>query len=144
MEDSRNLTQVKSRVVMGVDDTPENLKLLQFAIEAAGYPFIGVKNGLECLAMLGRVTPKLILLDVEMPTMDGFETCRRIRRMPGFDHVPIAFLTARKTTEDVKTGLAAGGNDFITKPYVIAKLRERVNYWTTRRVRTEVTTLKTM
>ncbi|SRR5579875_3400622 len=137
IDDPRNLAATKSKIVIGVDDTPENLRLLQFAIEAAGYTFIGLKNGLECLAMLGRVTPRLILLDIEMPTIDGFETCRRIRRMHGFERVPIAFLTARKSPEDVKEGLAAGGNDFIVKPYVVAKLRERVDYWTTHRSRPE-------
>jgi CheY-like chemotaxis protein len=137
MDDPRSAANAKSKIVMGVDDTPENLRLLQFAIEAGGYTFIGVKNGLECLGLLGRITPKLILLDIEMPTIDGFETCRRIRRMHGMERVPIVFLTARKATEDVKAGLAAGGNDFIVKPYAIPKLRERIDYWLTHRVRNE-------
>jgi two-component system, OmpR family, response regulator len=135
--DALSATSARSKIVMGVDDTPETLQLLKFAIEAGGYTFIGVKGGAQCLAMLTRVVPKLILLDIEMPSMSGFETCQRIRGMAGFDQVPIAFLTARKTAEDVKAGIAAGGNDFIIKPYVVAKLRERVDYWTVRRAKPE-------
>jgi two-component system, OmpR family, response regulator len=138
MMDAPRAAGAKSKVVLGVDDTPENLAFLKRAIEACGYTFIGAKTGFECLAILGRVTPKLILLDIEMEPIDGFETCRRVRRMTGMDLVPIAFLTARKTGEDVKAGLAAGGNDFIVKPYLIPKLRERVEYWMTHRPRLDL------
>ena len=69
-----------------------------------------------------------------MPEVDGFETCRRLRSDSALNHVPIAFLTSRNSTDDVKAGLAAGGNDFILKPVVIARLMERVHYWTSRRV----------
>jgi CheY-like chemotaxis protein len=134
-EDLRSSAPTKSKIIMGVDDTPENLQFLKRAIEAGGYTFFPATNGHECLTMLSRVTPKLLLLDIEMEPIDGFETCRRVRRMTGFEQLPIAFLTARKTAEDVESGLAAGGNDFIVKPYSIPKLRERVEYWMTHRPR---------
>ena len=64
--------------------------------------------------------------------MDGFETCRKLREMPELGRVPIAFLTARKTPEDVRHGLDVGGNDFIVKPFDPGKLLERVAHWTSR------------
>jgi len=127
-----------SRVIIGVDDGSENLFLLQSVLKHAGYAFLGVKSGRECLALMGRVIPRLILLDIEMPEMDGFETCAKLRETRELDRVPIAFLTARKTPEDVKQGLATGGNDFIVKPFDPAKLLERVAYWTSRSLKPAV------
>lgn len=137
MNDPIGAQGARSKVVLGVDDAPENLAFLKRAIEACGYTFVGAKSGVECLEMLGRVMPRVILLDIEMQPIDGFETCRRIRSMTGTDQVPIAFLTARKTANDVKAGLAAGGDDFIVKPYLIPKLRERVEYWMTHRPKSD-------
>jgi two-component system OmpR family response regulator len=127
-----NPTDAKSKIVLGVDDAPDNLSLLKLAVESAGYTFVGARSGVECLPLIGKMMPKFILLDIEMQNMDGFETCRRIRRLPGAGGIPVAFLTARKTAEDVKIGVAAGGNDFIVKPYDVVKLIERVNYWVNR------------
>jgi two-component system OmpR family response regulator len=124
----------KNKVVIGVDDLPQHLRLLQQCVLSGGYTFIGATSGLECLKLVSRIEPRLILLDVQMPEVDGFETCRRLRADPALQHVPIAFLTSCNSTEDVRAGLAAGGNDFILKPVVIARLMERVNYWTSRRV----------
>jgi DNA-binding response OmpR family regulator len=124
----------RNKVVIGVDDMPQHLKLLQHCIAAAGYTFFGATGGAECLKLVARIEPRLILLDVQMPDIDGYETCRRLRAETGLNHVPIAFLTARNSPEDVKSGLAAGGNDFILKPVSIQRLMERVQYWTSRRV----------
>jgi DNA-binding response OmpR family regulator len=125
-------TSESSKIVIGVDDAPENLFLLQATVKAAGYPFMGVKGGAECITLLARVQPRLVLLDIEMPGMDGFETCKRIRQMREYQHVPICFLTARKTDEDVKRGVEVGGNDFIIKPFNPAQLLERIKYWCAR------------
>jgi two-component system, OmpR family, response regulator len=124
----------KSKVIIGVDDTPENLTLLGHVVAAAGYTFFSAPGGAECLALLSRIEPKLILLDIQMPGMDGFETCRQIRREARLRHVPVAFLTSRKTTEDVRAGVAAGGNDFILKPFDNAQLIGRVNHWTRQQI----------
>ena len=129
-----NKSANRSKIVLGVDDAPESLSLLRLAVDAAGYTFLGAKNGMECLALLSRIAPQLILLDVEMPPPNGFELCRKIRSIHSLDRVPVAFLTARKTADDVKTGLAAGGNDFIVKPYEIPKLIERITHWATHRI----------
>src|SRR5476649_853460 len=108
--------------------------VLDAVLTAAGYTFLAVGSGRECLTMLTRLAPRLILLDIQMPEMDGLETCRRIRAIREMAHVPIAFLTASKSPEDVRAGLAAGGNDFIVKPFDIKKLLLRVQHWTTRRI----------
>lgn len=123
-----------TKIVLGVDDVPQNLLLLEGVLGAAGYTFLSVASGRECLTMLTRVVPRLILLDIQMPEMDGFETCRRIRAIRELAAVPIAFLTASKSPEDVRAGLASGGNDFIVKPFDIQKLLLRVEHWTTRRI----------
>jgi two-component system, OmpR family, response regulator len=124
-----------AKVVIGVDDAPENLAILEAAVRAGGYTFIGASSGTECLSLLTRVVPRLIMLDVEMPELDGFETCRRIRMNPQLRSVPVAFLTARRTADDVKQGIAVGGNDFIIKPFDVVKLLGRVRHWTQHSIR---------
>ena len=124
----------RSKIVMAVDDQPETLLLIQGFVEAAGFSFVGALRGREAVSLTDRIVPRLILLDIQMPNMDGFETCRMLRINPSLRVVPIAFLTARKTAEDVTVGLAAGGNDFIVKPFDPDKLIERIDYWVGRRV----------
>ncbi len=124
----------RSKIIFGVDDNPANLAILKELLTAAGYQFFGFSNGADCISSSWRIVPKLILLDVNMPDLDGFEICRRLRTQPQTRDVPIAFVTARKTREDVRQGLAAGGNDFIVKPFERGHLLERVEMWTTRRL----------
>lgn len=131
---SLNPADPSTKIVLGVDDAAENLFLLQCAMKSGGYTFVGARSGTECLSLLHRVLPTVVLLDIEMPTLDGFETCRQIRTIPNGRHVPIVFLTARKTSEDVKKCLDVGGNDFIIKPFDIAKLLERITHWSGKRV----------
>jgi two-component system, OmpR family, response regulator len=134
MEQARILSasDLRSTIVMGVDDAPENLMLLEMVLKRAGYTFIGAASGPTCLSLVDRAVPRLILLDVEMPVIDGFETCRRLRAKPALRSTPIAFLTNRNSAADVKAGMAAGGNDFLLKPFDLAKLVERVKHWTGR------------
>jgi DNA-binding response OmpR family regulator len=119
----------RSKVVIGVDDVPANLALLEVALRSAGYTFIGVASGAALIEVMNRVRPRLVLLDIRMPDMDGFEACRRLRLRHDYATVPVAFITACKTETDVLNGLAAGGNDFIVKPYTLQHLLERVAYW---------------
>lgn len=120
------------KTVLGVDDAAENLMLEKAYLEAAGFRFVGAQSGEQCMSLLVRLRARLILLDIQMPGLDGFETCRMIRSMPEGRTVPIAFVTARKMESDLRAGLAAGGNDFIIKPFDRTKLIERVGYWTSR------------
>ena len=126
----------RNKVVIGVDDMAHDLRLLQHCIQAGGFTFVGAQSGAECLKIVARVEPRLILLDVKMPDLGGFELCRRLRADMRLSHVPIAFLTACNSPEDVKRGLASGGNDYILKPVSVARLMERVNHWTSRRLST--------
>jgi two-component system OmpR family response regulator len=119
----------RNKVVLGVDDQPENLMILRAVLETAGYAFLEASTGAECLSLAARSSPRLILLDVQMPGMDGFETCRRLRSDWRLKAVPVAFLTGRKSVEDVKAGIGAGGNDFITKPFDRERLLARVDHW---------------
>ena len=121
-----------ARTVIAADDVAENHALLRAVIEENGLTFLGVADGEACLGLAARVTPSLILLDVQMPGMDGFETCRRLRRIDALRSVPIAFLVAQKSPGDLEEGLAAGGNDFIGKPVVAEKLRHCVAHWSMR------------
>lgn len=122
----------QNKIVLGVDDQPENLLILSAVLETAGYTFIAASNGAECLSLAVRASPRLILLDVQMPGMDGFETCRRLRANWQLKSFPVAFLTGRKSADDVRTGIAAGGNDFITKPFDHGRLLARVDHWARR------------
>lgn len=125
----------RNKVVIGVDDSVANLEFLKLTLVAAGYSFVGVESGSECLTLVLRVSPRLVLLDVQMPGLDGFETCRRLRALPEIRTVPIAFLTgSSKTREDVRKGMSVGGNDFIVKPFDPVQLLERVKHWVSRRV----------
>jgi DNA-binding response OmpR family regulator len=124
------LERGRGQIIMGVDDAAENLSFLKTILTLAGYNFYGVSGGEECLQCISRVSPRLILLDVEMQHMDGFQTCRRLRTVPELHDVPIIFLTVRKTEYDVQQGLQAGGDDFMIKPFDVNQLLQRVRRWT--------------
>ena len=123
------------KTVVMADDMVENRLLIKGILERHGYVVFDASDGADCLGLLARVVPRLVLLDIQMPDMTGFEVCRRIRMNPTFRQVPIAFVTASKTLEEVQEGMAAGGNDFIVKPIREDKLLDRVKYWTSRTLR---------
>jgi DNA-binding response OmpR family regulator len=126
-------TAPRNKVVLAVDDSAEDLALLNAFIMGAGYAFVGASSGEDCLSLIHRCPPRLILLDIQMTGLDGFETCRRLRENLQLKTVPIAFLTARHTRADVREGLSAGGNDFIAKPIDRAMLLQRIHYWANHR-----------
>jgi DNA-binding response OmpR family regulator len=129
------ISTLAGTVILGIDDQEDNLLFLRSVLETRKVTFFGTTNSTECFGLAGRVQPRVVLLDIQMPGMDGFETCRRLRTMREVQDTPIIFLTGRKTVEDVKCGLAAGGNDFIAKPFDPEKLLSRVEYWANRGVR---------
>lgn len=124
----------RHKIVVGIDDDIDQLILLQTHLDAEGYTFFGANSGAQGLLLLERAEPRLIILDVAMPGMDGFETCRRIRAGHGLARVPILLLTARRTEADLRQAKEVGANDFIIKPFDAVKLAKRVHYWVNRRV----------
>jgi CheY-like chemotaxis protein len=127
-------TDSRSKVILTVDDSADDLALLNTILMGAGYAVVGAASGEDALSLVHRCTPRLILLDIQMPGLDGIETCRRLRENPQLRTVPIAFLSARKTRGDLQEGLAAGGNDFVVKPINREALLQRVHHWTNHRI----------
>jgi two-component system OmpR family response regulator len=124
-----------AKLIVGVDDDQESLSMMKHVVEGAGYVFLSAVSGHECISLLGRIQPRLLFLDIQMPDMDGFTTCRRIRAELNLAQMPIVFLTGRKSPEDVKHGIAAGGNDYVIKPFEVMTLLDRLRYWTTHRAK---------
>src|SRR4030095_9995865 len=113
--------------ILIVDDNPTNVKVLQTRLAAEGYEVITAADGDEGLATARQQTPDLILLDVMMPKLDGFEVCRQLRADAGFPFTPIIMVTAMADSRDVVAGLEAGGDEYLTKPVDHAALAARVN-----------------
>lgn len=105
-----------SSLILIVDDNPTNLKVLFNVLKEAGFRTFVAKSGEDALAQLELITPDLILMDVMMPGISGFETCKRIKANPKTQDIPVIFLTALSETEDKVTGLTIGAVDYITKP----------------------------
>ena len=122
-------TEAKPKIVLAVDDSREMLDIFKTILVDAGYRFFGAGGAKQGLRLIAEVQPNLILLDIQMPEMDGFEMCRQIRATDAWKNIPVAFVTARRTAADVKTGMDAGGNDFITKPFDGKTLLGRVERW---------------
>src|SRR5580698_4510160 len=112
--------------VLVVDDILSNVKLLEAKLSAEYFEVITAFNGLECLSRIDAGAPDIVLLDVMMPGMDGFEVCRRIKSNPKTAHVPVVMVTALDQPSDRVTGLEAGADDFLTKPVDDAALFARV------------------
>jgi two-component system, OmpR family, response regulator len=109
-----------------VVDDEENLRsMLAAALQHNGFTVTAVPNGREALEMIPVARPDLVLLDVMMPELDGFEVCRRLRASG--DRTPVLFLTARDATEDKVRGLTLGGDDYLQKPFSLEELVARTN-----------------
>ncbi len=112
--------------VLVVDDILSNVKLLEAKLTAEYFEVVTGFNGMEAIAKIEECNPDIILLDVMMPGMDGFEVCRRIKSNPKTAHVPIVMVTALDQPSDRVAGLEAGADDFLTKPVDDAALFARV------------------
>ncbi|HEX4829532.1 MAG TPA: response regulator transcription factor [Trebonia sp.] len=116
-------TESNPRVLV-IDDEPNIRELVQVALKFHGCAVTAGASGREALQRAATDHPDLIVLDVMLPDIDGFEVCRRLRAQA--NDVPVIFLTARDTTSDTVTGLALGGDDYITKPFSVEALVARV------------------
>lgn len=109
--------------ILVVDDEPNIIELAKLYLEREGYQVEGVSNGQDALSGLSRINPDLIILDLMLPDIDGFEVCRQIRTK---SDVPILMLTARKEDIDKIVGLELGADDYFTKPFNPRELVARV------------------
>jgi DNA-binding response OmpR family regulator len=121
------IAETKKRdIALVVDDSPETLRLLTDALDGAGMTVMVAMDGMAALRIVDQITPDIVLLDAVMPGMDGFETCRRLKRDAGLSNVPVIFMTGLAETQHIVGGLEAGGVDYVTKPIVIEEMLARI------------------
>jgi two-component system, cell cycle response regulator len=113
-------------LILVVDDNPDNLEIISTRLRFRGYEVVLAERGEEAIAKVQETDPDLILLDIMMPDMDGYEVARRIRALDDIPYIPIIVVTARDSTEDKVTGLDAGADDYLTKPINFPELEARV------------------
>lgn len=113
--------------VLIVDDNANNLQVLQRMLESRGYKVLPAISGSLALRSLEKIKPDLILLDINMPSMDGYETCERIKAKEAFRDIPVIFISALDTVNDKIKAFLCGGVDYIVKPFQIEEVQARVN-----------------
>src|SRR6187549_2463615 len=123
---STHAPDVRRDTLLVVDDTPETLGFLTDTLDIAGFTVLIATDGESALRLIEQITPDLVLMDALMPGLNGFETCRRMKRDKAMAHLPVIFMTGLSETENVLEGLAAGGVDYVTKPIVIDELLARI------------------
>src|SRR5712691_3363942 len=112
--------------ILVVDDVPVNVKLLADLLAVKGYAVVTAASGAEALEKVGKEQPGLVLLDVMMPGMTGYEVCRKLRENPATAMLPVVMVTALDPSEERIKGIEAGADDFLTKPINRAELLARV------------------
>ena len=118
-------TPAGARILI-VDDVPANLNMLSDALEPFDYTILAAPSGELALRIAERTRPDLILLDVMMPEMDGYETCRRLKQRPETQNIPVIFITTRDEPQSILQGFQAGGVDYVTKPFQPEEVLVRV------------------
>src|SRR6266480_3603567 len=114
------------RKVAVVDDDRDVRELLEESLQSVGYEVKLAANGLRLISTLHVDRPDLILLDVMMSWIDGFELCRAVKKNDEFRDIPVIFISAKKTANDIRTGLAAGASDYFSKPIDMERLLARI------------------
>lgn len=120
------MSEERPQRILVVDDHPDNVEIIDARLSSRGYLIESASNGQEALEKVYQDPPHLILLDVMMPLMDGFEVSRRIRGDSTLPYIPIILVTARGETQDKVEGLDAGADDYLTKPINFPELEARV------------------
>lgn len=125
------------KTVLIIDDTPTSMSVLADALGQAGFRILIAEGGLRALRLLQHATeqaaaeqvyaPDIILLDVNMPGLNGFETCRQIKSIPNIQHIPVLFITAHNESVNKVRGFDVGGADYITKPFDLTEVQARIN-----------------
>lgn len=112
--------------ILAVDDEPHILKLVSFSLAAGGFEVIEASDGLSAIEVAAAEQPDLILLDVMMPALDGYEACRRLKENPATVGIPVVMLSAKSQKAEQEVGIAVGAADYICKPFTPKELVSRV------------------
>jgi pilus assembly protein CpaE len=112
--------------VLAIDDNQINLKMISATLVHGGYEAYISESGADALTRVDQIKPDLIVLDIDMPEMDGYEVCQTLRKRPGTSHTPIMMLTAHDTLEEKVRGFEVGADDYMTKPFQPAELQARI------------------
>ncbi len=119
--------QSNKKLILIVDDNPDNITILGTLLTKNEYEVGATSNGYKALKFIKNRLPDLILLDIMMPGIDGFEVCEKLKADSLTRHIPVIFLTAKTGTEDIVRGFKIGGVDYVTKPFNTEELLARVN-----------------
>ena len=113
--------------ILIAEDEPDIRDLIAFTLKFAGHEVVAVGNGAEALEAAPNVMPDLILMDVRMPRMTGYEACEKMKADPTIAHIPVVFLSAKGQDAEIRTGLSAGASEYLLKPFAPYELSEKVN-----------------
>ncbi len=112
--------------ILVAEDERDIQFLIAFALQAAGYEVLTANNGEEAVAKVIAELPALVLTDVRMPKMTGYEACRQIKSNPATKHIPVVFLSAKGQEAEVQSGMDAGGDAYLLKPFEVSQLTKKV------------------
>lgn len=118
---------MKKGKILVVDDEVYIVHILDFSLGMEGYEVVIALNGEEALAKAAEHRPDLVVLDILMPKMDGYETCKRLKADAATRGIPVILLSAKGRQVDIKAGFEAGASDYVTKPFSPRKLVEKIN-----------------
>src|SRR5687767_5547512 len=112
--------------ILIAEDEPDIRELVAFTLRFAGHEVTTTSNGEEALNQASVILPDLILMDVRMPRMTGYDACRAMKSTPNLKHIPVVFLSAKGQDSEIQTGMEAGAEEYLLKPFAPDQLTERV------------------
>lgn len=112
--------------ILIAEDEPDIRALIEFTLQYAGHEVVTARNGLEAFESALQVIPDMILMDVRMPQMTGYEACEKIKQEESLKHIPVVFLTAKGQEKEIQTGLSLGAAEYLLKPFAPDDLTRRV------------------
>ena len=112
--------------ILIAEDEPDIRELVTFMLRFAGYEVVAASNGEDAVRTAAREIPDLVIMDVRMPRMTGYDACRLMKANPDLRHVPVVFLSAKGQESEIQSGLDAGADEYLLKPFSPAELTNRV------------------
>jgi CheY-like chemotaxis protein len=112
--------------ILVAEDEPDIRELIAFTLRFAGHDVVTAGNGVEAVEAAKQAQPDLILMDVRMPRMTGYEACQHIKTDPAVQHIPVVFLSAKGQDAEIRVGIEAGASDYLLKPFAPNELAEHV------------------